>query len=214
MSKTINLGRRVELHSMDKFCGNISIGLYRREFEGNSEFLVHTYSMGEATFIRVAFIRDALMVMLGMKGMADADRPHFRFDCGCPHLRPLKRAFLDLCKLETGAALCPKPMIAYDKKAEGEIYVEGRGNGVYEISPQAGLQKGARRAVAVAKGFCKLCEMEMDEESAPRIVFPCGMDHDEIIGMLMFRAQNVRAAMQEEEIASTRGVLTSPSQQK
>jgi hypothetical protein len=32
--------------------------------------------------------------------------------------------------------------------------------------------------------------------------------------MMMFRAQNVRAAMKEEEMAAGRGVLAAPSQQE
>ena len=46
------------------------------------------------------------------------------------------------------------------------------------------------------------------------MAFPCKTPHDALIGMLLFRAQNVRAAMQEEEMASARGMLASPSQQK
>ena len=38
--------------------------------------------------------------------------------------------------------------------------------------------------------------------------------HDVLMALMMFRAQNVRASMQEEELASSRGVLSSPSQQK
>ena len=77
-----------------------------------------------------------------------------------------------------------------------------------------GLAKGARRADALARGFAKLCEMTPEEDSTRRITFPCKCDHDGLMGLLMYRAQNVRQAMQEEELNASRGVLTSPGKQE
>ena len=43
--------------------------------------------------------------------------------------------------------------------------------------------------------------------------FACGHDHDELVGLLLGRALNVRAAMREAEAAAARGVLAAPSAQ-
>jgi hypothetical protein len=45
------------------------------------------------------------------------------------------------------------------------------------------------------------------------VAFPCGAEHDALIGLLLVRAQNLRAVLREEEMQSTRGVLSAPSAQ-
>ena len=213
MGKTLDLGRRIELHSMDKPCGDISLGLYQQDVGGAQRFLVHTYADSDEARGRAAFILEALRVMLGLE-TAEEDPGMLVFPCGTVHLRALKRAFLDLCKLETGAELSPKPLTAHDKKAAGNLTAVNVGEGTYEIQSEDGGDTGKQRETAIARGFGKVCEMTKDDDSATRVHFPCGQAHDEMIGMLMFRAQNVRAAMQEEEMAAAKGVLAAPSQQK
>ena len=214
MGKTLDLGERIELMSADRHCGDISLGLYRQDAGGVPWFLVHTYSSAPGAADRVAFIREALKVMLGLEeDGALSGRPGWlKFACGSTHQRALKRAFLDLCKLETGAALEPKPLKVFDKKANGDIKAVPQGRGTYRIEPDPKADNGPRRATAVARGFVKLCEMAEREDGS--IAFACDTDHDLLIGMLMFRAQNVRAAVQEEEMAASKGVLSAPSQQK
>ena len=212
MGKTLDLGRRLELQPTDVHCRDISIALYEREVEGRPRVLVHTYSNAAGADERVAYIRQALIVMLGM--VASPQSPWIEFPCGRRHERALKRAFLDLCKLETGAPLDPKPLTGPDKKAECDLSAESLGRGVYETKALADTDKGARRATALARGYLKLCEMVADDANDRRGSFACGQSHDALMGMLMFRAQNVRSAMQEEETAAGRGVLSSPSQQK
>ena len=56
-------------------------------------------------------------------------------------------------------------------------------------------------------------QMQLDEENC-MVAFPCNCDHDAMMGMMLFRAQNVRAAMREEADAASRGVLAPPSQQE
>ena len=80
---------------------------------------------------------------------------------------------------------------------------------------------GAATAVAQAAGLSRwvfvipgLAEQAASGDPATHIAFGCGLDHDLMVGMLMFRAQNVRALMQEEAQASARGSLAAPSQQK
>jgi hypothetical protein len=213
MGKTLDLGQRIELQSADKHCHDISLGLYRRDVGGRPRVYVHSYSSAPGVEQRVAFIRKGLVAMLGLEACAD-DAMWLQFSCNDPHERALKRGFLDLCKLETGAALEPKPLTAPDKKAGCDLSAVSLGNGVYETRPMGQTDTGARRAEALVRGFVKVCEMQEVEGASNRIAFPCGMSHDALIGMLMFRAQNVRASMAEQEAAAARGVLAAPSQQR
>jgi hypothetical protein len=214
MGKTLDLGCRVEIHSMDKWCHDISLGLYQRDIGGESQFLVYSYSSAVGTSERVAFIRQALVTMLGLESAEKEGQGWLRFPCRSEHRRTIKRAFLDLCKLETGAVLEKKPLTAYDKKAEGQLTAESLGKGRYRIRAEGDTPAMGKRTVALARGFAKLCEMEFLEGDATTVSFACDESHDEIIGLMMFRAQNVRAAMQEEEMAAGRGVLAPPSQQE
>ena len=212
MGKTLNLGHRIELLPMDKHCEDISLGLYQQPDKDGPRFLVHTYSRAEAVHRRVAFIRAALKVMTGLQ---EADRAGgwMRFPCRALHLRAIKRAFLDLCKLETDAPLTPKPLVAFDKKAGCNLKIVSLGDGRYETSAEHDSDAASKRATALARGYAKLCELALDQSNPNRVAFDCQKRHDELIGMLMFRAQNVRASMREQEMAASRGVLSSPSEQ-
>ncbi len=212
MPHTLNIGRRIELHSADPHCHDASIGLYRRDAEGTPLFLVHTYSRAQGASERMEFIKRTLIVMMGL--IEAAESPGWlTWPCGGVHERALKRGFLDLCKLTSDATASPKPLAARVKKADSEIRVEPQGSGEYRIAWQEGAERGPRRAAAIARGFEKLCEMQIKDEDECRIVFACSADHHAMIGMLLFRAQNVRAAMQETELAGARGVLSAPSAQ-
>ena len=212
MGNTLDLGRRIELQPMDKYCHNASLGLYQKSEAGKPQFIVHTYSTAEGVDQRVGFLTQALVVMLGLEKIDDATG-WMKFPCGTVHLKALKRAFLDLCKLESGSPLEPKPLTVFDKKADGVLSVEKAGPGTYQAKSEKGDDTGKKRATALARGFAKICEMDQLADDVNQVAFPCKCDHDALIGMLMFRAQNVRASMQEEEMASSRGVLSAPSQQ-
>ena len=113
MGKTLDLGRRIEIHSMDRHCAGISLGLYRRKAGDVVQFLVHTYSTAAGAAERTKFIRQALIVMAGLEP-ANEGSDWLQFSCGTDHRRALKRAFLDLCKLPTGSELKPKALTAFD----------------------------------------------------------------------------------------------------
>jgi len=212
MGETLDLGRRIELCPMDPYGQDISLGLYRQDGEAGAEFLVHTYSRGDGAAERVGFLRLALEALVGLEPVAD--RPDWqRFACGDRHERALKRSFLDICRLESGSELEPYPLARQDKKAGCVLAVVGDGGGRYRVEPEAGAEQGPRRAVAVARGYVKLCEMVSDDEASAEMRFGCGTAHDRLLGLLLFRAQNVRSAMKEAEAAAARGMLTSPGQQ-
>ena len=72
-----------------------------------------------------------------------------------------------------------------------------------------------RRRVAVAAGgLVKLTDMEALDDSMDRVGFDCHCSHDELVGLLLPRALNVRTVMREIELATARGVLSAPSGQE
>lgn len=212
MGKTLDLGTRIELFSMDRHCHDISLALYRRQTAAGPVFLVHTYSSAPDARQRVDFIHRALTVMTGLE-LAGAAPPWLRFACGTGHEKALRRAFLDLCKLESCAPLAAKPLRVFDKKADCHLEAESQGGGVYRLVAEQPTETARKRAIALAGGFAKLCQME-HVEGADVVAFGCRMSHDALIGQLMYRAQNVRAVFQEDEMAASRGMLAAPSQQK
>ena len=213
MGNTKDLGRRIEIHPMDKHCQDISIGLYRQVIDAVPQFLVHTYSSVEDAADRVDFIRHALVRMVGLEP-ATPDGAWLVFPCRKEHLRALKRSFLDLCRLPTGAPLEPKPLTGFDKKANCNLTVEGLGHGRYRTRAEDPTPAASKRATALARGYLKICEMFPIENDSDGVRFECGESHDALMGLLLFRAQNVRAAMRDEEAAAGRGVLAPPSQQE
>ena len=68
-----------------------------------------------------------------------------------------------------------------------------------------------KRIGAIAKGLARLAEMEVVSNDTVR--FPCGHAHDAMVGSLLYRALNVRAAIREQEELAARGMLTAPSAQ-
>ena len=94
MGKTLDLGQRIELHAMDKYCSNISLALYRRELDRRSQVRVHTYAAVAGVQERVEFLTEALIVLAGLERVPE--QPGWLAFC-CPsfHLRALKRTFLD-----------------------------------------------------------------------------------------------------------------------
>ena len=94
MGKTLDLGRRIELLPSDKHCGDISLGLYRRDVEQVAHFLVHTYSAAQGADRRAAFIMEAMATVLGMEAARGpgAQSGWLRFPCGASHQRALKLA--------------------------------------------------------------------------------------------------------------------------
>ena len=198
---------------MDRHCGDISLGLYRRDVDGVARVLVHTYSSAAHAGQRVAFITRALIDMVGLETVTDAPG-WLRLPCGRFHERGLKRAFLEVCKLDTGATLAAKPLSVFDKKADCRLTAVHTGGGVYHVQSEQQTESAQKRAAALAGGLVKICEMNPVEGKPDHAAFACGTDHDALIGMLMFRAQNVRASMREEEAAASRGILSAPSQQK
>ncbi|MBL8174760.1 MAG: hypothetical protein JNK48_08820 [Bryobacterales bacterium] len=194
MIHTLDLGRRVELVSMDPHCHDISLALYL----SGHRYRVHTYSLRDCAQNRVAFLRNA-MASLGAMTLEDNQLLH---SCGRIHLAATRRLFLTAAKLPTAAdPPQPYPLQTFDKKSNKPIAAISHGNGEYELPLESPAHNGLR----------KLAELDI---RGARLVFPCAHSHDALIGLLLPRALNVRAILREEEAAATRGVLVAPSAQK
>jgi hypothetical protein len=62
--------------------------------------------------------------------------------------------------------------------------------------------------------MAKLAQLDVRGEDETTVVFPCGERHDQLVGLLLGRAQNLRQILREEEMAASRGVLAAPSAQE
>ena len=215
MGRLLELGERLELVSMDPHFHDISISLYRSTGEGGaSGFLAHSYSTREGAAERLGFVMRAMAVMGGM-GPAPGQPERLAFACGAAHKAAVKRLFLEACKRATGAEVAAQPMRVYDKKNDLTIDATAVGDGRYRIAAAGseGNDKAAQRVDGVTRGLVKLAEMEPGAEPG-EVRFPCGHAHDALVGLLIGRALNVRAAMREAEAAAARGILTAPSAQQ
>lgn len=192
---TANIGSRVELVPMDPHCGNITLALYRQQGAAGPEYLVHTYSRHPDAAARVEYVRQAMATLGGMQRHGDL----LRHGCGQTHHAATRRLFLEACKLSTGSSADARPLTILDKKSGKNITVTG---------VHVDAEGDAARAESIAAGLKKLAELN------DALEFPCGQPHRELIGLLLPRALNVRAAVREEESAATRGVLVAPSAQK
>ena len=219
MGRLLHLGERMELVSMDPHFHDISISLYRSTGEsGASGFLAHSYSGKEGAADRLGFVMRAMAAMGGM-GPAPGQPDRLAFACGAEHRAAVKRLFLEACKKASGSEVGALPMSIYDKKNDLTIDATSEGEGRYRLAASGGDGgsdadgKVARRVDGVTRGLIKLAELDAGAE-AGEARFPCGFAHDELVGLLLGRALNVRAAMREAEAAAARGVLAAPSAQQ
>ncbi len=209
MGRTLDIGTRIELVPMDPHFHEITIGLYRQERDGGPVYRVHTYSGRTGPDERIAFVADAMTVLGGMERAPDG---LLRFPCGEPHELACRRVFLEACKLASGSEVDARPLTILDRKSGLNITLSRLGEGAYRVGAEGEGKDGARRIQVVAGGLVKLGEMQ--SRGPDTVAFSCGYAHDAAVGLLLVRAPNVRAAVREQEMTGSRGVLTAPSQQR
>lgn len=207
--RTRDIGRRIELVSIDPHFHDISIGLYEQG-NGKPVWRVHTYSGRPGAGERIRFLARAMKVFGGLES---DDNGRLRFPCGARHERAIRRVFLDGCKVAPQNAARVPPLRILDRRSGGEIAAVSLGRGAYELRGAGHPDPGPRRVTAIARGLAKLGEMRTDEHHAGRVSFACGRSHDALVGLLLVRAPNVRAAMREAEAMTARGVLAAPGEQ-
>lgn len=209
MGQTVDIGRRIELVPMDPHFHNITIALYRQERDGRPAYLVHTYSHLEGAGGRIASV---VKTMEALGGMEQAPEGLLRFPCGAEHELACKRVFLEACKLSPDSETEARPLGILDKKSGLKITVSSLGDGGYQVGAEGEGKNRERRISAIAGGLIKLGEML--DQGVDSVAFSCRHAHDEIVGLLLVRAPNVRAAVREQEMTASRGVLAAPSQQR
>ena len=213
MSLTVDLGRRIELVSMDPLFNEISIGLYRQNLDSGFEVVVHTYSQRKGARERIAFIAGAMAILGGMKQLP-GDYERLRFFSGADLPIAARRVFLEACKCPSGTEVKGRPLNIFDKKSQSQVDVRSLGNGVYQVTMEAKTDQAVKRAPAIAAGLVKLSGAKLLDALPPQLGFPDGQSKDALVGLLLVRALNVRAVLREEEATTSRGVLSAPSAQK
>ena len=210
---TIDIGKRIELVSMDPHCLNISIALYLQDHGRGPEFLVHTYSQHPEAMDRIRFIGEGMVTLGGMEFLQDGSG-RVRFPCHGDHLKACRRVFLEVCKIPNGSLLVPKELLIFDKKSNRTIRVTMGPGFSYELTADGpDNEEKPLRISAVAQGLTKLAELRIEEQGSNQLSFPCGQRHDPLIGLLLGRALNVRAVLREQELAASKGILAPPSAQ-
>ncbi len=194
---------------MDPHYRDISIALYQQEGNEGPVYLVHTYSSLEGVQKRLEFAKEAMQKLGGLEATDDG---LLRFPCGEAHEVPIKRLFVEACKIDPSEGAKARPMQIFDKKAGCNVIVTSLGEGVYDVRAEGEGERVDKRIELIAGGLIKLGEME--DRKIDQVAFTCGHSHDALVGLLLVRAPNVRAVLREQEAAASRGMLAAPSQQK
>jgi hypothetical protein len=197
---------------MDRHYEDISVGLYVRDTEEGPVATVHSYSNKDGVPERMASIAAAVSVLGGLEVLPDG--VSLRFPCSTWHATAARRLFLEACKHDPSEPLEAKALEAPDSRTEQTIVIEPLGEGAYEVHAQNVTDDAPSRAPAIGRAMAKLAELSIDDGERVVVRFPCGQSHDQLIGLLLVRAQNLRAVLREEEMKASRGVLTAPSAQE
>jgi hypothetical protein len=207
-----DLGHRVELVSMDPHFERVSIALYVRDGTGGPVARVHSYSSKAGIDDRLAAVARTVAALGGMEPAGD-DPLDLRFPCGSWHGAAAKRLFTEACKIDPAGGVEPRALTGTDSRSGQKIVVEPIGAGRYRVTADGRVDDASSRAPAIARAIAKLAELDVSEEEDTVVAFPCGHEHDALIGLLLVRAQNLRAVLREEEMQASRGVLSAPSAQ-
>ena len=205
-----DLDRRIELVSMDRFCEDITIALY--VVGDRRSATIHSYSTRSAVPARLAWLATAMQILGGMQP-GGTDGRTVLFACGEWHELAARRVFLESCKVDPANGLTTRPLEVNDARTGQYMTIEPLGAGAYQVHAVAEDPAADNRAPAVAAGLAKLAGLATDLDDLTIVRFPCGAPHDELVGLLLPRAINVRAALREFEQAASRGVLVAPSAQ-
>jgi hypothetical protein len=199
---------------MDRHHEDISVGLYVREDPDGPVATIHSYSGRDGVAARLQQIAAAVAALGGLE--VGEDGVSLRFPCATWHATAAKRLFLEACKHDPAEPLEAKPLEAPDTRTGQKIRIEPLGDGAYEVHAEGVAEGEQSRAPAIGRAMAKLAELSVDEGEPDHAIvrFPCGQPHDELIGLLLGRAQNLRAVLREEEMKASRGVLAAPSAQE
>lgn len=213
MGLTIDLGRRIELVSMDPHFYDVSVSLYRKNHCPGLEVIIHSYSHKESINERLKFIAQTMGIIGGMERVS-GEHQSLRFPQSIDLELAAKRVFLEACKYPMDSEVKVRPLTIFDKKCQSQINIVSSSKGVYEVKTEEKNDQTARRTTAIAAGLIKLSGASIFNGHPDSLVFPEEQSNDALVGLLLIRALNVRAVIRAEEDATTRGVLSAPSAQK
>ena len=197
---------------MDRHFHDISMGLYQQHQDSGPEILVKTYSVLEGAQKRVDSVLRAMAILGGMEMAAGGS--HLRHTCQNTHEAATKRLFLEACKASPTENISVRPLSVFDKKSDEDVAAVSMGEGRYHLTVESDTEKAWIRRGAIAVGLVKLAELEWIDEENGKVVFPCGHSHDELIGLLLPRALNVRSFLRQQRMEADRGRLLAPSAQQ
>ena len=195
---------------MDPHHADISIGLYVHETPHGPRATVHSYSRAAGTSARLAQVAETICKMAGLRQGQSATE--IEFTCGSWHSAAARRLFLEACKQRPGETPAAPVLESPDTRTGQTIVVSPLGDGAYHVDARDVGDDETSRAPAITRAIAKLAELELDDGLVVR--FPCRRPHDELIALLLTRAQNLRAILREEELQASRGVLAAPSGQE
>ena len=210
MGLTRDLGRRIDLISMDSWFHDISIGLYQEKRNETTDYLVHSYSQIRGTEKHLESVTQRMATLGGL----EVKGGRLRFSCGEAHELACRRVFVETCKVDPAAKVKARPLVVFDKKSDRNVTVSASGHGVYRIVGEGAEARVVQRRLAVGAGLVKLGQMEWVELNGDRFAFTCRKCHESLVGLLLVRALNVRGAEREQEMLEARGRLLAPSTQK
>ena len=214
MPAVADIGTRIELLPMDGHFHDITVALYRQSTAAGPAFRVHTYSSLPGAEERLEDIRSLMTTLGGLQPSVEAPGL-LAFPCGEEHGLAVRRLFLEACKIASTEDAAPLPLSTVDRKSGLTIVAEPLGEGQYRVEAvgEADERFRSRRVGVIVNGLMKLGEMRRVEGARDCVGFDCGHPHDELVGLLLVRAPNVRAIVREQESLAARGVLAAPSQQ-
>ncbi len=199
---------------MDGHCHDITLALYRQPTTSGPAFLVHTYSSRGEAERRLEDVRSLMTTLGGLRPSVEA-AGLLAFPCGEQHGQAVRRLFLEACKIGSPDDATPPSLSTVDRKSGLTIVAEPLGEGQYRVRAvgEADEAERSRRVGVIVNGLLKLGEMRPVEGAGNCVGFDCGHPHDELVGLLLVRAPNVRAIVREQQALAGRGVLAAPSQQ-
>lgn len=209
-----DLGRRLELVSMDPYFFDISVALHRsNKITSFPTYEINSYSTRKGTSKRLDSILVAMTKIAGMNSVGD-NPMQVQFSCGAGHEKAVRRTFIEACKLDTRKPIEPRPMKIYDRKTETTIHITPHEEGIYKITSDLENKRVTKRLSTVASGLIKLAGMEPLINTDDMVYFSCRHNHHHLVSMLLKMALNTRGLIREQELANTRGVLNAPGQKE
>ena len=190
---------RVELVSMDGQCDDITIALYRQDTPDGAIGIVHSYSSAPGAPERVRSSHGPCARSASSRRPATIRRRSR--SPAAPGTPPIaRRLFLEAVKVDQREPVEPRPLAA----PRPEDRPDDRGRAAGRRRPTASrARRRRRRAEPGARRGARPAQARRAagrRRRADRRRFPCGADHDALVGLLLPRAVNVRPALREEEL--------------